>query len=432
VSIKVASPAPVRAVNPAALDTPPKNRLTPIAATITSIHGYPSKLVIYKSAASRYYWVRLYYNGKYKIKSTKTESVKDAKTFAVNFYEKVLVTATDSKTSNTNKSFAAIGHALFKSTAGTATASVHRTDVSRFKNDLIPFFGEQEIDTITNSQISNFIQRLKKRDLSPATIKHFLVVLRKVMKYAVANEKMRSLPEFPKVSGRLQTSQKRDYLTPDEYNRVIKSAESLARQNVVVRGVPITLEMKLLIQFMVNSFIRPSDLRVLCHRHVKKRSEDGDEWLALSHPATKTTAMEVQAMPASVFIYDRLKALRKAAGSTSMIDDFVFFPTYANRDTAMAVIARQFKKVVEHALIENESDKNITLYSLRHTAIMLRLINGNVETLSLAKNARTSQAMIEQFYAAHLTTDHVRKQLHAFTDKSSPNVTGKGRTTSKS
>jgi hypothetical protein len=45
---------------------------------------------------------------------------------------------------------------------------------------------------------------------------------------------------------------------------------------------------------------------------------------------------------------------------------------------------------------------------------MLRLTIGQVDTLSLARNARTSQAMIDKFYAAHLTTDQVRKQLHAF------------------
>jgi hypothetical protein len=39
---------------------------------------------------------------------------------------------------------------------------------------------------------------------------------------------------------------------------------------------------------------------------------------------------------------------------------------------------------------------------------------GQVDTLSLARNARTSQAMIDKFYAAHLTTNQVRKQLHAF------------------
>jgi hypothetical protein len=40
-----------------------------------------------------------------------------------------------------------------------------------------------------------------------------------------------------------------------------------------------------------------------------------------------------------------------------------------------------------------------------------------VNTLALARNARTSQQMIDRFYAAHLTTEHVRKQLHGFIDK---------------
>ena len=48
---------------------------------------------------------------------------------------------------------------------------------------------------------------------------------------------------------------------------------------------------------------------------------------------------------------------------------------------------------------------------------MLRIVKGNVNTLALARNARTSQAIIDRFYAAHLTTDHVRKQLHHFIEK---------------
>ncbi len=41
------------------------NRLNPIKETIQTVRGYPSTLVIYKIAASRYYWVRCYFNGKY-------------------------------------------------------------------------------------------------------------------------------------------------------------------------------------------------------------------------------------------------------------------------------------------------------------------------------------------------------------------------------
>ena len=44
----------------------------------------------------------------------------------------------------------------------------------------------------------------------------------------------------------------------------------------------------------------------------------------------------------------------------------------------------------------------------------MRLVIGRVDSLALARNARTSQQMVDKFYASHLTTQHVRKQLHAF------------------
>ncbi len=65
-----------------------KNRLNPIKETMQTMRGYPSTLVIYKTAASRFFWVRCYFNGKYKIKTTKSETEKSAKEFAVQFYKK--------------------------------------------------------------------------------------------------------------------------------------------------------------------------------------------------------------------------------------------------------------------------------------------------------------------------------------------------------
>ena len=44
-----------------------------------------------------------------------------------------------------------------------------------------------------------------------------------------------------------------------------------------------------------------------------------------------------------------------------------------------------------------------SLYSLRHSSIMFRLMFGRtVDTLTLARNARTSPEMIDRFYAAPL------------------------------
>jgi predicted lipid-binding transport protein (Tim44 family) len=70
--------------------------------------------------------------------------------------------------------------------------------------------------------------------------------------------------------------------------------------------------------------------------------------------------------------------------------------------------------------IEAKTGKNITMYGLRHTAIMMRLTIGRVDALALAKNARTSQQMIDKFYASHLKTSQVRKQLHAFPNEQAP------------
>ncbi len=394
------------------------NRLTPIPESIQTIPKYPSKLVIYKIRASKYYWCRLYHQNRYFVKSTKSEDAKDAKKFAIAFYEQTLVNAlVAKKPTEKNKGFATVGNAYLSSIAKTQVKQTHRNDVSRFRHALVPFFSDQDIATITNSQISQFLSTLKGQGASSATQTHYLVVLRKILKYAIANDLLKQLPVFPRVQGRLKTIQKRDYLTDDEYDAMIRMSEICAKDEVIVRGTPITLEMKYLMQFMVNSFIRPSDLRVLKHKHITIKTQNKESWIVLSHPATKTTANEIQAMPATVGIYNKLKELRLKSQKKISPDEYVFFPQYSVRDTAMAVIGRQFREILKRTGIEEQTDKNITLYSLRHTAIMMRLVKGNVNTLHLARNARTSQRMIDQFYASHLTTDQVREHLHRFESK---------------
>ena len=391
------------------------SRTTAIPSSIQTINGYPKKLVIYLTPASQFYWTRVYYQGKYYTQSTKTNDVKKAKQLAIKFYEKTLVNAVISKDpTEVNKSFAIVGRAYLDSVENTQLKQTFRNDLSRFNHALVPFFGEQDIETITNAQISRFLATLKKDGSSSATQTHYLVVLRKILKFAIANDLIDKLPVFPKVHGKLQTSQKRDYLTDEEYESLVRMSEVCASEETIVRGVTITLEMKFLIQFMVNSFIRPSDLRVLKHKHVNIKKVGKDEWIVLSHPATKTTANEVQAMPATVGVYKQLCALRLQTQKKISPDEYVFFPQYKVRDTAMSVIGRLFREILERTGISEQTDKNVTLYSLRHTSIMMRLVKGNVNTLHLARNARTSQQMIDQFYASHLTTDQVREHLHRF------------------
>ena len=393
------------------------SRTTPIPSSIQTIAGYPKKLVVYLTSASQFYWVRTYYQDRYFTKSTKTTDLKTAKKFAITFYEKTLIGAMLSNKSDNSRSFTVVGRHFLDSIKKTTKPTVYRSDESRFKNELSPFFNEQDISTISNAQISRLLDRLKDKDLSVATLKHYIVVLRKILKFAIANDLLDRLPVFPKIQGKLTTSQKRDYLTDEEYESIVRMSEVCASEELIVRGVTVTLEMKYLIQFCVNSFIRPSDLRVIKHKHITVKEDGNDSWIVLSHPATKTNANEVQCMPATVGIYKQLCDLRLKTQKKISPDEYLFYPTYTNRDTAMSVIARLFRKIIEKTAIETLTDKNVTLYSLRHTSIMMRLVKGNVNTLHLARNARTSQNMIDQFYAQHLTSDLVREHLHQFVTK---------------
>ena len=55
-----------------------------------------------------------------------------------------------------------------------------------------------------------------------------------------------------------------------------------------------------------------------------------------------------------------------------------------------------------------------TIYSLRHSSIMFRLLYGaSIDTLKLARNARTSPEMIDRFYAAPLMGEMAIQELQA-------------------
>jgi hypothetical protein len=61
-------------------------------------------------------------------------------------------------------------------------------------------------------------------------------------------------------------------------------------------------------------------------------------------------------------------------------------------------------KILEEEGLKKDRDGNMrTAYSLRHTYICFRLMEG-ADLYQIAKNCRTSVEMIEKFYASHIKT----------------------------
>ena len=181
---------------------------------------------------------------------------------------------------------------------------------------------------------------------------------------------------------------------------------------------------------MTNSFIRPTDIKVLQHKHIAVIRGD-QTYLRLTHPPTKSHGSPVVTMPEAVEIYDRLLERQRKEGFGEP-GDYLFQPEHhENRDYALRTITRQFDQLLTIAnLKKTASGESRTLYSLRHTCIMFRLTKGdNVALLTLARSARTSTEMIDRFYAKHLHAEMNIQQLQSMRDgakgRKAPKTSGK-------
>jgi len=404
------------------------SKANPISDTITPVPRLPTHVVIFKVEASPFWWTRFYtLNKRYVIRSTKTTDKSEAFRFSRQLFMDSLRNSPPPNV--TPKSFPAVAVSLLEREKATAKKSLYINDQGKLNGVFFRAFANQNLGDITNHDINNFLIALRAKNLAPATKKHYLGLLKKVFRHGIELNVIDRLPLFPRLGEKLQTAQKRDYFTFGEYTKLSKTILRLEKAKATFRGTPITSEFKLLANFMVNSFIRPPDLRILKHKHVLKRNdkERNVAWLTLRHPATKTTAVEVQTMPNAVTHYNDLLAFRKRQhdkGQTERTyldpDDFLFLPEFQNRNTAMEKLGKIFTYIVKESGLRETTGKNFTLYSLRHTAIMYRLMKSDIDSLSLAKNARTSQAVIEKFYGAHLTTEQARVKLHSFNEPRPP------------
>ena len=112
-------------------------------------------------------------------------------------------------------------------------------------------------------------------------------------------------------------------------------------------------------------------------------------------------------MPKAIEVYNEIVE-RQRMEEFGKAEDFVFQPQHKeNRDYAIQQLHRQFEYVLQLTNLKtNGAGEKRTLYSLRHTAIMFRLIDSQgLDLLTLARNARTSVEMIDRFYAKHLLAE---------------------------
>ena len=188
----------------------------------------------------------------------------------------------------------------------------------------------------------------------------------------------------------------------DELQKLLTAARLMAKDRLIVRWLPVSDELPDILEFIVYTFVRPISSELYALRHRDITIAENPRRLILTIADGKTGTRTANSMPQAVDIYERCLSRYPQHQQ----DDFIFYPEYENRITAGKNVQRQFKELMKRARISKDriTNKQHTIYSLRHTAICMRIIHseGQVNIFNLAKNAGTSVDQIERFYARNL------------------------------
>ena len=428
-----------RALEP---DAAERHRSVPIKDTITRIPGYPRKLVIFKIPASSYWWVRYYAEQHIFKRTTKTEIKRDALEAAKRFYDDIMIRLRgvnfDGLPLEVNAAEVITFAKVTKMLMDSELAKLKRSQLSkisfdnmqlRYDKHILPFFGQSDVLSINYKVLDEFLQKMSNQEpkLSVSTLGAYMGLTRKVLLHAARHSFIQHIPEFPKVG---IEDKPRGWFNVGEYKAITKASKKLAGKKVewrahtppaegsyfcapgeklehndrLIKRIEMTRDLSDLIVFMVNSYIRPTDIRNMQHKHVEIIRR---EWtyLRMSLPPSKGHSFPITTMPWAVKVYERIcRRQTQEFGRAILPEDYVFMPQAASRDNAMKLLARQFEIVLEITGMKlSTTGETRTLYSLRHSSIMFRLMFGRtVDTLTLARNARTSPEMIDRFYAAPL------------------------------
>ncbi len=300
---------------------------------------------------------------------------------------------------------------------------------SRIYKHVLPWLINHPIEFINYPSLSEFVDYLKKQNLSLGTIGQYLNALRKLMKYALQKGLISSLPTFPTIKN---NSTSRGGFTLTEYKQIVRTAKRMINHDwfaeyssstienwrcraggIFTNNKFVISEMHLLIRFMVNTFVRPVDIKLIKNEHIQI-IRGKNVYLRLTLPETKKHKTQIVSMPIAVDIYERLLKANFAKGY-GKLSDYLFLPEIQNREDAIYIISRDFRKILIFAgLRYGRLGQGRSLYSLRHTAITNRLLFGQgIDLLTLARNARTSVEMIERFYASELSAEMNVDMLHS-------------------
>lgn len=395
-----------------------------------------SKVQIYRRGKGLHWHCSASVDGKQHRVSTKLKNLEQAQVFAKNWYvtleAKHLAGVLD-----TGPTFKKAADMFQKEygviTEGQRSAKWTEGHELRLRVHLLPFFGDLPVNKLTESKVQEYrVHRMttymlpnphsksqhKPKTKPPArnTIHNELITLSLVLQTA---KRHGWIDHLPNLSPPYKTQAKRGHrpwFSPEEYKQLYEAARKYAREGVAEYNRWNAEQVYDYILFMGNTGLRPDEAANLEHRDVTIAYDDatGEEILEIEVRG-KTGYGPAKSMPSAVRVYRRLLARakpvhgesrrerqrRKREGGDAPPVPVATYPQPTDKLFPGTHI-KLFNNLLEQTGLKLDRDGNPrTAYSLRHTYICIRLMQG-AEPYEVAKNCRTSMEMIEKHYAVHI------------------------------
>ncbi len=364
-------------------------------ATHTVLGG---KVHLYKRDNSRLWQCSTYLAGRNRRVSTKEDSLAQAKDFAEDWYLELHGKQRRGEITN-EKTFREAAQQYLREyeiiTEGQRSPVYVAGSKGRLKNYLIPFFGSLGLSQVTAGKVQDY--RVHRQEYScvgrpPArsTMHQEMVTLRQVLKTAIRRGWLDHLPDMSapyKTSGKISH---RAWFSIEEYRQFYEATRKRARQAKGTRWQWACEQLHDYVLLMANTGLRPDEAMRLEFRDVTVVDDE----------ATGETILEIEVRGKRGVGY-----CKSTAGAVRPFQRLVERNDPSSTDLIFAKSHRQLFNTIlaEEGLKFDREGNRRTAYSLRHTYICLRLMEG-ADIYQIAKNCRTSVEMIEKFYATHIKT----------------------------
>lgn len=283
-------------------------------------------------------------------------------------------------------------------TLGERNAEYVKQKSDHVRVHLLPFFGKIALADINAGTVQEYRVHRQTSRVDPktgkpkkparATLHGEVVTLRQVLKTANRKGWIDALPDMSapyKTSGKVAH---RAWFSPEEYKILYEATRERAKNPPKPRWREVCENFHDYVLFMGNTGLRPDESARLELRDVKIVNDEstGERILEIEVRGKRGVGF-CKSMPGAILPFERIRK-RKQLKPT----DRIFCKTPREL----------MNTVLDELSLKFDRDNHIrTCYSLRHTYICLRLLEG-ADIYQVAKNCRTSVEMIEKFYGRHL------------------------------